>query len=207
MGGMHGFGAVRTPDGHLTAHEPWEVRAQAVALFSGAARRSSIEALDPATYLASSYYVRWMRAAETTLVRTGQLERSDIDRWQARFTTDPDSPRPTREDPAAAEFFRRLGPHHHSPVASAAFAVGDHVRVRRMRPEAHHRCPRYLRGAIGEVEKVCGADPVPGEDPSVLEPVYTVRFDSTDLFGDRTADGEPAYELYIDLWERYVEKP
>jgi hypothetical protein len=32
-----------------------------------------------------------------------------------------------------------------------------------------------------------------------------VRFTSTDLFGDRATDGEPSYQLLIDLWERYLE--
>jgi nitrile hydratase len=77
-----------------------------------------------------------------------------------------------------------------------------------MRPEAHHRCPRYLRGALGEVERVLGADPVPdADDEDDVEPVYTVRFSSMDLFGDQTEAGEPPYVLLIDLWERYLEAP
>jgi hypothetical protein len=35
--------------------------------------------------------------------------------------------------------------------------------------------------------------------------VYTVRFSSVDLFGERSGDGEPSYVLLIDLWERYLE--
>ncbi len=76
-----------------------------------------------------------------------------------------------------------------------------------MRPEPHHRCPRYIRGAIGEVEKVVADDFVPGTRMSedIVEAVYTIRFDSTELWGDRAADGEPPFDLFIDQWERYLE--
>ena len=46
--------------------------------------------------------------------------------------------------------------------------------------------------------------PLP-ETADDLECVYTVRFSSVDLFGDRSGDGEPPYVLLIDLWERYLE--
>jgi nitrile hydratase subunit beta len=207
LGGMHGFGPVRTPDGGLTHHEPWETRAQAVAAMSGGARRPAIESLDPATYLASSYYVRWLLAAEATLVAGGKVDQADLDRWRATFEADPESPRPVHVDPAVVEMIRGIPPHSHGAAATTEFSVGDPVRVRRMRPEAHHRCPRYLRGAVGEVETVLGADPVPGEAEDVVESCYTVRFSSVDLFGDQTDAGEPPYTLLIDLWERYLEAP
>ena len=209
MGGMHGFGAVVTADGHLTHHEPWEVRAQVLGLVSGTATRGAIEALEPATYLASSYYVRWLLAAESTVLQRGHLDAADLDRWRDAFVTDADVRMPVSSDPAVVAAIRGSGPHHHGTATSHAFGPGDRVRVRRMRPERHHRCPRYLRGVTGEVEKVLGADPVPGlrAAEQAAEPCYTVRFSSVDLFGDRTADGEPPYVLCVDLWERYLEEP
>ena len=204
LGGMQGFGAVRTPDGELEFRVPWELRAQVVGLLSGTARRPAIEGLDPAEYLSSSYYVRWLRAAEEAAVRSGRLDPADLERWRQMFANDPDVAPPVSSDQDMVDFIRhRLGPHVHGEVGSAAFAVGDRVRVRRMRPEGHHRCPRYVRGVVGEVERVCGADPVPGVRDEA-EAVYTVRFASDDLFGPR-AD-EPPYVLLIDLWERYLER-
>jgi nitrile hydratase len=205
---MHGFGPVRTPDGDRSHTEPWELRAQMLGLLSGAVRRPWIEGLDPATYLSSSYYVRWLLAAEAALLAQGRLDAADLHRWRATFEDDPEAVPPVRSDPAVVQLIRTgTGPHVHGEVTAAAFAVGDRVRVRRMHPVGHHRCPRYLRGAAGEVERVCGTDPVPGlgVDEEVSEPVYTVRFSSIDLFGDRTDDGEPPYVLLIDLWERYLE--
>ena len=89
---------------------------------------------------------------------------------------------------------------HGWPAApSARYVLGDVVTVRRMAPEAHHRCPRYLRGVAGTVTRVAGGFPRPdGTDPS--EPLYTVRFDMADLWGE---DAEPG-SLFVDLWEGYL---
>ena len=205
MGGMQGFGPVRTPDGGLTYREPWELRPLVIACLIGSGWRPTIEGLDPADYLASSYYVRWLRAAEHTLVEQGYVTREDLSRWRATFAETADADRPTSSDPETVREIRAgFEPFVPTDVTSPAFADGDHVRVRRMRPEAHHRCPRYVRGVVGEVERICGAAPLPGTADD-LECVYTVRFSSVDLFGDRSDDGEPPYALLIDLWERYLE--
>ena len=45
------------------------------------------------------------------------------------------------------------------PAAAAPrFRPGQRVRVRRMRPAGHTRCPRYVRGAVGVIERVHGDD-------------------------------------------------
>ena len=65
LGGLDGFGPVATDDGDRTHHEPWELRAQGVALFGlRGGMRQWIERLDPASYLTSPYYARWLLAAE-----------------------------------------------------------------------------------------------------------------------------------------------
>ena len=203
---MHGFGPVRTPDGGLTYHESWELRPLAIACLVGSGPwRPTIEGLAPADYLGSSYYVRWLRAAEHKLVEQGYLTPDDLERWIAKLRETPDADVPTSSDPETVGAIRAgFEPFVYADVTSSAFAVGEPVRVRRMRPEAHHRCPRYVRGVVGEVERVCGAAPVPGSADD-LECVYTVRFSSVDVFGDRSGDGEPPYVLLIDLWERYLE--
>ena len=49
----------------------------------------------------------------------------------------------------------------------------------------HTRCPRYVRGAEGEVTAVRGTAPLPDIGPYAgpIEPVYCVSFDSDDVFG------------------------
>ena len=99
-----------------------------------------------------------------------------------------------------------VGGHPLPTAAAPRFRPGQRVRVRRMRPEGHTRCPRYVRGASGVVERVHFADRLPdlavyGERPAP-EPVYAVRFRSEDLWGQ---GGEPPWTVSVDLWESYLE--
>lgn len=210
MGGMHGFGPV---DANATAsgHEGWETRLQAVALMTRGITRAGIEALDPAVYLAATYHERWLLCAEERLVAKGAITAEALERWRHTFIEDPEAQPPRTENPAnVADIDALLNRAIVLPAAEQPrFAVGDRVRVRRMRPVSHHRCPRYLRGAVGEIETVAAQDHVPGTHPgqNQAEPVYTVRFASTDLFGDHSNEGQPPYELYIDLWQSYLEAP
>jgi hypothetical protein len=61
------------------------------------------------------------------------------------------------------------------------------------------------------VERVPGAEHlpplVPGGPDGHFEAIYTVQFDSSELWGDQRAEGEPAFDLVIDLWESYLEAP
>ncbi|MEM7288169.1 MAG: SH3-like domain-containing protein, partial [Actinomycetota bacterium] len=164
------------------------------------------EELPPAEYLGSGYYARWLLAAENGAVDRGIVTAEALQRWRELFTHDPDARVPRADPPerrALADRF--LGPSPQlAPASAPAFAVGDRVRVRRVRPEAHHRSPRYLRGVAGTVETVAGDDHLPGarRDRAVSAAVYTVAFTSTDIWG---ATDEPPFELMIDLWEPYLE--
>src|SRR5205823_1714225 len=88
----------------------------------------------------------------------------------------------------------------------ARFATGQRVRVKRMHPFGHIRCPRYARGAVGVVGAVRGADRLP--DRAVYgervepEPVYSVAFASAELWGPAE---EPGWTVRLDLWESYLE--
>jgi nitrile hydratase subunit beta len=70
MGGMDGFGPVRRETNEPVFHEPWEGRVFGMNI-SGVGRppstidagRHRIERLDPARYLASSYYERTVAGA------------------------------------------------------------------------------------------------------------------------------------------------
>lgn len=210
LGGMQGFGPVVTPGSDRSHDEDWEVRAQFVGLLSkssGGTMRRFIEALPPAEYLASSYYVRWLAAAENLHVAKGALDRADLDRWYEHFAADPSAPVPRREDPTlAARVTARLTAGRPLPSAeSPAFRPGDRVVVRRMHPPSHHRCPRYVRGVAGTIAFVCGLDKVPADDSSTAPtaPVYTVRFSSLDLWGETD---EPPFAVLVDLWEGYLEE-
>jgi nitrile hydratase subunit beta len=206
MGGMQGFGLVRSPDDELAYHEAWEPRVQMVAIMSkasGGTMRANIEKLAAAEYLALPYYARWLAAAEHLHLDAGLVSADDLLRWYEHFEANPDASPPRRDDPRLTDLVRgRLSGGRPLPTpATARFAPGDAVTVRRMRPDHHNRCPRYVRGATGTIDALCGEDQIPGTDG--VEPVYTVRFTSRDLWGDTD---EPPFAVFVDLWECYLEE-
>jgi nitrile hydratase len=210
MGGMAGFGPVDASAG-ASGDEGWEARLQAVALLSGGMSRPGIEAIPPAEYLASGYAEKWLVCAEHRLLGDGVIEVDALDRWREELASDPARVPPRADAPeAVGGLVEMLTTTPSMPEATTSrFAVGDRVRVRRMRPEGHHRCPRYVRGAIGVVERIPGAEhqppTEPGGDVGPFEAVYTVQFDSSELWGE--PDAEPGFDLLIDLWESYLEAP
>ncbi len=209
MGGMHGFGAVDT-DAVESSHSPLGTRAQVIAMLSGGVNRATLEAQDPAVYLRSHYHDRWLTCAEGRLVDEGVLSDDQLEHWREVFEHDNAATPPrTLSDKGVEGLIRSLTttPLLHDPAGSLLLE-GDRVRVRRMAPRGHHRCPRYIRGVVGVIERALGSDVLPGEPAdSQREDYFTVRFDSVDLWGDRARDGEPAYDLYIDLCESYLEPP
>ncbi len=84
-----------------------------------------------------------------------------------------------------------------------AFAVGERVRARDISPSGHTRLPRYVRGHVGVVDIIQPPGVLPDTDAHFLgenpQYVYSVRFDSHDLWG---ADAEP-FELTVEMFESY----
>ncbi len=205
MGGMQGFGPLEPEADEPVFHEPWEGRTVGLMVATSAkglragSMRPAIEAIDPATYLASSYYERWARGIEAQLVAGGSLTVEEIDERAATIGGDPVRSPATDPDLVAAlpALLDRPTETSGQPIVGA-FGVGDQVTVGRTGPLSHHRCPRYVRGATGTVTRNAGGWPAPGSDD--IEAIYTVRFAMRDLWGD---DAEPGH-LYIDLWERYL---
>jgi nitrile hydratase len=203
LGGMQDFGPVVVEPNEPAFHAPWEGRVfglvatlSAQRLYSMNAFRHAIERMDPAHYLGSSYYEHWLTAVATLLIERGIVEPEELDggfgesflvarpmrapRWRADRTAT--AAQPTR------------------------FRVGDRVRVREMHPRGHTRCPRYVRGRRGVVERCEGECVLPdaevhGEQPPT-EQTYCVRFDSAELWG---AEAEPDATVSVDLWDSYLE--
>jgi nitrile hydratase len=158
----------------------------------------------PADYLAAGYYERWLWSTERRLLRRGTILEDDVDNWVARLLAGERAPR--REDPEAArrvvDATREASPLR--PADSARFPPNDRVRVRRMRPVGHTRCPRYVRGVTGTVDTLRGMDVLPdiGSDEGPDETVYAVAFDSDDVFGP---SAEGTWTIVLDLFESYLE--
>ena len=79
------------------------------------------------------------------------------------------------------------------------FRPGEWVRTSRADPPHHTRVPRYARGALGTVIELQGRHPLPDNRsrglPSPPEPVYSVAFTATELFGE----GE--HLVTVDVWQ------
>jgi nitrile hydratase subunit beta len=180
MGGMHGHGPVVAEQDEPVFHERWEGRVygmmrrlRAAGLFNLDEFRHAQERLPPTTYLGSSYYARWLATLETLVRETGLA-----------ITT---GTLPERQ-------------------TAPRFRPGDRVVTRNLNPRGHTRLPRYARDRRGIVESVHGPFTLPdtnahrrGHD---WEPVYTVRFDAAELWGD---DAEPRESVSVDLWQSYLE--
>jgi nitrile hydratase len=210
MGGMHGFGAVVTPGSEDAYHERWEPRVFALSTLVGIERlgqgsgRAIREEMEPAHYLAASYYERWLWSIERRLERKGTITFGEVDRWVERLRGGEPAPRHSDAAQAAraVETIGRTDELGH--LGETRFSGGDRVRVRRMRPAGHTRCPRYVRGVEGIVEALRGTDRFPDIGPyeGPPEPVYSVCFASDDLFG---ASEEGCWHVLLDLFESYLE--
>jgi nitrile hydratase beta subunit len=211
MGGMHGFGRVVVPGCEAAYHERWEPRVFAMSTIVGHQRlgsgsgRAIREEMPPEEYLRASYYERWLWSTEQRLLRRGTIAPGEVDAWVTRLRSAEDPPR--RIDPDQSRRVVDAVRRADEPLAPATdprFAVGDSVTVRRMRPAAHTRCPRYVRGATGVVERVHGVDAFPDIGPyeGPAEPVYGVAFSSDHLFGPSEGG---SWTVLLDLFESYLE--
>jgi nitrile hydratase beta subunit len=215
LGGMHGFGPIEREENERVFHAAWEKVVRAVAeamgangLQTAAEFRHGIERMDPLHYLTASYYERWLFTVERQLVERGVVTERELDRRMTLLRTNPNMPLSHREDPELVQrlrvaLFGRRAPR--SGGTQPRFAVGDHVVTRNIHPTGHTRLPRYARGKRGVIRSLRGVDSCPDEDfegrGTQLEPVYSIGFSGSELWGD---SADPCAHVYLDVWERYV---
>jgi nitrile hydratase subunit beta len=88
------------------------------------------------------------------------------------------------------------------------FKPGDRVVVRRAYPIGHVRTPYYIRGCIGEIERVCGAFRNPEElayarvDTSRV-PLYRVRFAQNTVWPDYRGNLRDSVD--IEIYQHWLE--
>jgi nitrile hydratase subunit beta len=200
LGGMSGFGPVDVERDEPVFHEAWEGRTFALNALGVVVLRAynvdeyrhSVERMEPAHYLAASYYERMLTGAATLLVEKGVVTHAEIEALAGgRF-------------PLA----RPAAPLQRSDYATAPrrFAVGDSVIVRDIHPSGHTRVPRYVRGKRGVVLRVTRPWPFPDAIAHGLEareePTYHVLFEACEVWGDAARTNEA---VVVDLWETYLE--
>ena len=211
MGGMEGWGSVTIDPDEPVFRQDWHGRAFALGAMSmglsGAnldAFRHGLERLHPTDYLGDGYYGRWMQCAELLLVDSGVVAPGAVEA-RARQLAGEDVPDPVVVEENKPSYERGGAGSLREIDAAPAFEVGQAVRARSTRVSGHTRLPGYVRGHQGTVVALRPAAVLPdatahftGED---AQHVYTVEFDSTELWGP---DAE-ASTLRIDLFETYLE--
>ncbi|MGF1609665.1 MAG: SH3-like domain-containing protein [Kiloniellales bacterium] len=93
-------------------------------------------------------------------------------------------------------------------VQEGRFQKGQRVRIADRDPPQHNRTPRYLRGQIGVVERVCPAFGQPellayGGDGEPFQTVYRVRLAQRDLWPDYA--GPARDHLEVEIFEHWLE--
>jgi nitrile hydratase subunit beta len=187
MGGTHGHGPVEVEPSEPVFHADWERKVWAMmrvclnrGLFNLDEMRAAIERMEPARYLDASYYERWLTAMETLAQEKGVAGEGPIR---------PSGRNPRCETPPAPRF-----------------EPGDRVRARNLNRPGHTRLPGYARSRRGVVEDVYGPALLPdtnvGPSSRDWQPVYLVRFESRELWGEQGRDGET---VSMSLFESYLE--
>ena len=94
-------------------------------------------------------------------------------------------------------------------MAEPRFRPGQRVKVLKAFPPGHIRTPYYVRGRVGEIERICGAFPNPEELAQMrsglpAQPLYRVRFRQKDVWPDYS--GNPADVLEVEIFQHWLEK-
>ena len=211
MGGMHGFGPVTPEENEPVFHHEWEGRVYAMSMtipvpIPGGGRYTQ-ERMDPALYLTSTYYERWLYVRVQGMITAGVFTQAEYDDRLAYFRGNPSVMPPQRLDPELAQRVVEvtLAPvsHRIELDIQPAFKVGDTVRARNVHPGGHTRQQQYVRGKLATVVKYYGIQTIADTSAEVeAEPLYAVRFDAKELWGE---SAEPNCAIYTDMWESYLE--
>lgn len=213
VGGVQTFGPVDPGDDGHPFHAAWEGRTFALYLILLAQGvynvdefRDRRERIPPPVFFQKSYFDLWLTATETLVVEKGVVTREEL---EARMLDLAELEPPSGGD--GGELARRMLENVRHGRASRRegppprFEPGDRVRTRNVHPAGHIRMPGYVRGKLGVVDRSHGCFDLPdasahGED--VPEPLYTVRFEASELWGPQ---GRPGDGVRVDLWESYLE--
>lgn len=93
-------------------------------------------------------------------------------------------------------------------MVQARYKVGEKVQVMKAYPPGHIRTPYYIRGCVGEIERICGAFPNPEElaqmrDGLPPQPLYRVRFRQKEIWPDYA--GAPGDVLEVEIFQHWLE--
>jgi nitrile hydratase beta subunit len=225
LGGMHGFGPIEREIDEPVFHSQWEARLFAVRLALVSAGhltvdefRRAIEQMPPASYLATTYYGRWLYGLECLLVEKQIVSLEELATHRQRLSSKKTGfntvdavnlvqPKPGTRAAPVESFTPRAG-RQTRDTPQALFKAGDIVVARNTNVDRHIRLPRYARGRRGVVRRDWGVFVLPdmrahglGDKP---QHCYWVEFIGREIWGeDQNFEGR----IYLDLWEDYLTVP
>lgn len=212
LGGAEGWGlAPGVVSAEPVFKEDWEGRAFALSLLSMRLSGTNLDAfrhamnrLDAEHYFDDGYYGRWLYGAENLLMDSDIIAPGAVEARAANMTggnvEEPAAPEPHKPDyaPTAAGSIRVI-------ETPQRFRVGQRVRARVMQAPGHTRLQSYTQGHAGVVAIVEPAQVLPDTHAHFIAEnaqwVYTVSFDSKELFGPAAE----RFTLNTDLYEDYME--
>lgn len=172
--------------------------------------RKGAEAMNPFAYFQYRYYEKWLGGISGFFVTEGYVTEQELEAKATEYFQDPEAPLPAggdaRIDEQVIRYLREGDSPRQGPADAQAFGVGDRVTVRDVPPTDHTRLPGNLRGRTGTVERVfegdysyfCSTGP---DGLGAPMPVYAVRFDPADIWGELA---EPGSVFYGELYETYL---
>jgi nitrile hydratase subunit beta len=220
VGGLHGLGRVERELNEPPFHDDWEKLVLAMRVILANQRiygmdesRYGVERIPPAEYYAATYYERWLASMVTNLIEKGVITREELDaklkeiEQVANYALPVrNNPEYTRELEAVIHNRVRLGRSQMREAVTPKFAPGERVHTININPRTHTRLPRYARHKSGVINCVYGTfvfpDAVIKRQGENAQPLYSVSFDAEELWG---RDAEPNQQVYLDLWESYLE--
>lgn len=172
--------------------------------------RKGAEGMNPFAYFQYRYYEKWLGGISGFFVSQGYISEDELEAKAAEYLQDPTLPPAEggdgRIDDQVLRYLQEGDSPRQGPAELPAFAVGDRVTVKNVPPTDHTRLPGNLRSRTGTVERVfegnygyfCSTGPDGIGEPM---PVYIVRFEPTDIWGELS---EPGAVLYSELYQAYL---
>jgi nitrile hydratase len=182
---------------------PLRLNLQIIARHSSTPRSCDPSLLNVRLRLA--YYEHWLVGLVTLAKDLGYATDAEIDAGRAAAIKATPFPAPSAKE-VAGLLSHGIPATREDGRTAPAFGLGAQVRARNIEVAGHTRLPRYVRGRVGVVIAHRGSHVFPdtaahdrGEN---AHPLYTVRFEAKELWGDNVARRDC---VYIDLWEDYLE--
>lgn len=204
------FGSVNPELDEPVFHFDWERRVRGLVgilinnRYNWDEFRFALERIEPAIYLSSSYYERWLTGLERYMIEQGVITIDELRSRTAGAAPKPGLACDVGFDDAKANM--EFAIHDLNDNENSNFGPGDTILVRNMNPCGHTRLPHYVRGKRGTIDRYLGMQTLPDTNAHRLglfqQPVYSVKFKARDLWGERASELD---SVYLDLWETYFE--